>query len=95
MKGLQYTRELVTSTEMLSLDCSDVIYDICASEGLLHDDCSLALDASADSIKMIIYSKITAWPRHQEEYFQNRDRLVKTILHSRYANLYNLLGVSV
>ena len=74
------------STEgMLSAKCADVIYDICVSEGLLHDDCSLVLDISKDAIKTIIESKIPAM--HQEEYSHSRDDVVKTILHSRYANL--------
>jgi hypothetical protein len=77
---------------LLSPDCAEVIYNICASEGLLQDDCSLKLDASEDSITQILSSKIPI--SFQEEYDQNKVDIVKTILHSRYVNLYNLLRVS-
>mmetsp|Transcript_11403 Transcript_11403/g.21044 ORF Transcript_11403/g.21044 Transcript_11403/m.21044 type:complete len:703 (-) Transcript_11403:90-2198(-) len=90
VKGLQYKEEHLASTkELLSPDCANFVYDICVSEGLLHDDCSLILDTREDTIKKIIDSKIPAL--HQEEYSLNRDGVVKTILHSRYVNLYNLL----
>ena len=93
VKGLQHKEEHLTSTkELLSPDCADFVYDICVSEGLLHDDCSLILDTREDAIKKIIDSKIPAL--HQEEYSLNRDGVVMTILHSRYVNLYNLLRVS-
>ena len=77
---------------LLSPDCAETIYNICASEGLLQDDCSVKLDASKDSITQILSSKIPC--SFQEEYDQNKDGIVKTILQSRYVNLYNLLRVS-
>eukprot|EP00581_Thalassiosira_minuscula_P018699 CAMPEP_0183712152 /NCGR_PEP_ID=MMETSP0737-20130205/7373_1 /TAXON_ID=385413 /ORGANISM="Thalassiosira miniscula, Strain CCMP1093" /LENGTH=775 /DNA_ID=CAMNT_0025940731 /DNA_START=4 /DNA_END=2331 /DNA_ORIENTATION=- len=73
----------------LTPSCAEAIYDICASEGLLHDDCSLVLDTTEDSAVKVIGSKIPAL--HQDEYFLKKDEVIKTIFHSRYVNLYNLL----
>ncbi|KAL7527053.1 hypothetical protein ACHAXR_001775, partial [Thalassiosira sp. AJA248-18] len=93
VKGMQNKEEHHTSTKaLLSSECAGVVYDICVSERLLLDDYSLALETSENAIKKIIDSKIPSL--HREEYSHNRDAVVKTILHSRYANLYNLLRVS-
>lgn len=83
------TRDMFSANRLLSVECAAAVYDVCISEGLLHTDCSLNLDMSADDIKMAIDAKIP--PLHQDEYSQRRDEVVKTILHSRYANLHNLL----
>lgn len=82
-----------TVESRLSPECAQAVYDICATSGLLHDDCSLILDTTENEIKRIIDSKIPT--QHREEYCQNSDMVVKTILHSRYVNLYNLLRVRV
>ena len=92
MAGIQDPDKSQPSNDMLSLDCANAVFDICASEGLLLDDCSLKLDATADSIKMTLGSNISA--DHRAEYSRNKDGIIETILHSRYANLYKLLRVS-
>lgn len=90
VKGISRQNELTSTTQdILSLECAHVVYDICITERLLNDDCSLILDKSKDLIQETIDSNIPSL--YQEEYSLNRDRVVETILHSRYANLYNLL----
>jgi 4-hydroxyphenylpyruvate dioxygenase-like putative hemolysin len=74
---------------LLSLDCATAVYDLCVSKGFLHDDSSLRLDVTEDSITSILNSNIP--PAHREEYINKRSDVVKNILHSRYVNLYNLL----
>lgn len=92
-KGVQSTEtSLAPPHKMLSRECAEEIYNICLSEGLLQDDCSLTLDASADSIYTILSSNIPA--SFQEEFAQNEVGVVKTILQSRYVNLHSLLRVS-
>ncbi len=91
--GLQHAEAALSPpTRLLSPACAEAIYCICSSEGLLHDDCSLALDVTKDSIMQILSSKMPA--NFLEEYAQNKVSIVKTILHSRYVNLHNLLRVS-
>lgn len=91
--GLQHADAAIAPpTRLISPACAEAIYCICASEGLLHDDCSLALDATEDSIMQILGSKVPV--NFLEEYEQNKVGIVKTILHSRYVNLHNLLRVS-
>ncbi|KAL3766600.1 hypothetical protein ACHAW5_002016 [Stephanodiscus triporus] len=87
VKGVR--REDAKGKGSLSPDCAGAVYDICARGGLLHEDSSLALDATEDSITMTIDSMIPAL--HREEYDRQRVGTVETILHSRYVNLYNLL----
>ena len=89
-----HTVESRPSTKtLLSPECARTVYKICATSGLLHDDGSLILDTTDNEIKKIIDSKIPT--QHREEYYQNSDMVVKTILHSRYVNLFNLLRVRV
>ncbi len=85
-------RTLVPPQRMLSPECAEAIYNICASEGLLQDDCSLTLDASKDSIIEILSLKVPIL--FQDEFARNKGGIVNTILHSRYVNLHNLLRVS-
>lgn len=90
MKGVQQNSE--ERPYLLSQECANAVYDICVSGGLLHDDCSLNLDASEDTVRKVIGSSIPA--SHKEEYFKHEDDVVKIIMHSRYVNLYKLLRVS-
>lgn len=90
MKGVQQNSE--ERPDWLSQECANAVYDICVSGGLLHDDCSLNLDASEDTVRNVIGSNIPA--SHKEEYVKHEDDVVKTIMHSRYVNLYKLLRVS-
>jgi len=78
--------------DLLSQDCANTVYDICVSGGLLHDDCSLNLNASEDIVRNVIASSIPT--SHKEEYVKHEEDVVKTIMHSRYVNLYKLLRVS-
>lgn len=91
VKGVQ--NGMASSTNSLSLECASAVFDTCVSEGLLNDDFSLILDTTEDAISEILGSKVP--DLHQEEYSCNRDEIVKTILHSRYVNLYSLLRVSI
>ena len=92
-KGVQTTvTTLVPPQRMLSPECAEAIYNICASEGLLQDDCSVTLDASKDSIIEILSSKIPVL--FQEEFALNKVGIVETVMQSRYVNLHNLLRVS-
>lgn len=90
VKGVQQNSE--ERPDWLSQECANAVYDICVSGGLLHDDCSLNLDASEDTVRNVIGSNIPA--SHKEEYVKHEDDVVKTIMHSRYVNLYKLLRVS-
>lgn len=94
VKGVQNEMESSTcSKELLSVECASAVFDTCVSEGLLNNDYSLILDTTEDSISEILDSKVPGL--YQEEYSCNRDEVVKTILHSRYVNLYRLLKVSI
>ena len=77
----------------ISSDCANAVYDICASEGLLHEDSSLSLDATERTITSILNSNIP--PPVKEEFEQNKADIVKIIMYSRYVNLFKLLGVSI
>ena len=78
---------------LISPECASVIFDICTTAGVLQDDFSVDLCMSANSIETILDSNIPS--SYREEYFMNRDEIAQTILHSRYVNMYNLLGVSL
>lgn len=91
VKGVyqQNNKDSLGEEFLLSLDCATAVYDLCVSKGFLHDDSSLRLDITEDSITRILDSNIP--PVHREEYINKRSDIVKTILHSCYVNLYSLL----
>lgn len=91
MKGLRPNSK--EEEGLLSSDCATAIYDICVSEGLLHDDSSLNLDVSEDSAAKLIDLKIPAL--NNDEYLKHREEVIRTIMRSRYVNLYSLLRVSM
>ena len=95
VKGVQQNSE--ERPDLLSEECANAVYDICVSGGLLNDDCSLNLDAPEDTVRNVIGSSIlgSSIPASlKEEYVKHEDDVVKTIMHSRYVNLYKLLRVS-
>lgn len=73
----------------ISSECAEIVFDICRSERILQQDFSVDLGMSEDKVRSILDSKIPL--SHRDEYIQNRGFIIKTILHSRYINLYNLL----
>ena len=76
---------------LLTAECAGAAFEACRSSGLLNDDSSVDLDATADSIRETLRERI---PRpHQDELHLNLDAVIETILRSRYVNLLKLLGV--
>ena len=69
---------------LLTEECASAVFEACRASGLVNDDSAVDLDATADSIRVIISEKV---PR------KHLDAVIETILRSRYVNLLKLLGV--
>ena len=73
----------------ISPECAYAVFDICVAKGLLHDDSSLDLSLSKDSVMDVLDSNIP--PSCSAEYRDNKSSILDTIMRSRYVNLHYLL----
>lgn len=92
MKGIEDNNASSLGNK-ISANCANAVFEICVSEGLVLDNFSLDLDISKDKVTEVLDTQIPVFC--SEEYCQNKQFIVDTIMRSRYVNLYYLLRVSL
>lgn len=75
---------------VLSQDCAEAVMEACLRCNIVSDDFAVDLNMTGEDIDHFLESSLHG--SQKDEYLSQKLEVLEIILHSRYTNLYSLLG---